>query len=381
MINTFNSTERDWKVFNFNLMKRLALKNGTPFHAFSRKILRENYTRLKKLLPAADIYYAVKANPHPDIVKAIRELSGCFDISSMAELKLAVECGAEAKDTIHSNPVKKQEEIEAAYASGVRWFTFDNAEELPKFLPYRDDVNLFLRIKVTNKGSVVNLSYKFGANQEDAVPLIIKAKNMGLRVRGLVFHVGSQCCEPLNFRFAIDACGKLYAEAAKHGVFLDVIDIGGGFPVRYTSDILPLEIYCDIIEEAIFRNFYDGIKVIAEPGRYICGDAFCLAVTVIGKTVRDGKPWYYIDDGVYGSFSGRVFDQCDYLIVSEKTEGVQDSVIAGPTCDSFDVVYNSYPLPELSLGDILLVTSMGAYTVASATYFNGFAPARIIAID
>ncbi|NLB17356.1 MAG: type III PLP-dependent enzyme, partial [Syntrophomonadaceae bacterium] len=213
-----------------------------------------------------------------------------------------------------------------------------------------------------------------------SIDLALLARNMGLNVNGLCFHVGSQNLNPFKYVDAIAECKRIFNLLALQGLILEVLDIGGGFPVEYNEHIMPLRNFFDPIYDALNR-YFSNTRIIAEPGRFVVADAVDLILTVIGKAKRDNVWWYYTDDGVYGSFSGKVFDHCDYPLLSERKGKRDQCIVAGPTCDSFDITYQNSAMPQLEIGDMLMVSSMGAYTSCSATNFNGFAPARTIIID
>jgi ornithine decarboxylase len=202
---------------------------------------------------------------------------------------------------------------------------------------------------------------------------------LGIRVRGLSFHVGSQAMEPTKYIEAIRACTNLIAEALLAGLpALEILDIGGGFPVSYDGQVTPIDEFCRPIREALAR-LPSHVRVIAEPGRFIAAPAAIAISSVMGKAKRDGRWWYYLDDGVYGSYSGQLFDHAKYPIAALRQEGeVFPSVLAGPTCDSIDVIDDSIMLPELEVGDLIVGRMMGAYTWASATDFNFFKRAKVV---
>jgi ornithine decarboxylase len=210
--------------------------------------------------------------------------------------------------------------------------------------------------------------------------LIEEARALGMSVVGLCFHVGSQSLNPYIYVDTILVCKKIYDLCALAGIKMEVLDIGGGFPVRYVEKVMPIGKFCEPIRNAL-KNYFPNTRIIAEPGRAICGDGVVLVTRVIGKSVRNNVQWYYIDDGLYNSFSGRVFDQANYRIVAGRTKGFSRCILAGPTCDSFDVISSDLVLPELEIGDILLVPCMGAYTNVSATEFNLLPKAKMISIN
>jgi ornithine decarboxylase len=365
---------------SFEKAFELAGKHGTPLLVVSRAKLHENYATLKDSLPGVDLFYAVKANPHRTVVREIDKLGGNFDISSVGELELVKKLGVSGERFVYTQPIKKLEDIEYLYRSGVDLFVFDNVDELSKIKRVAPGARLLLRIAISNPYCVVNLNFKFGADPREAGALIEKAASLGLNVAGIAFHVGSQSLNPYTYVDTILACKRIYDLMALKGIKMDLLDIGGGFPVRYLENVIPMRKFCEPINNAL-HNYFSGTKVIAEPGRVICGDAAVLITKVVGKSLRSNVQWYYIDDGLYNSFSGKVYDHADYAIVSERTENYLRCVLAGPTCDSFDVISKDIVLPQLAIGDLLLVPSMGAYTNVSATEFNMLKKAKIVTID
>ncbi|NSW83320.1 MAG: type III PLP-dependent enzyme [Syntrophothermus sp.] len=365
---------------SFDEAKKLKEKWGTPLMVVSRREIGEKFAILNDYLPGVKMYYAVKANAHPDVLKTVKEFTDRFDICSPQEILAAKSIGVQSENMIHTNPVKKPEDIRFAVEQGVRWFVFDNEYELEKFKSYGSDINLLLRLSFPNPDCVVNLSYKYGVPPDEATGLVIKAAEMGLAVRGLCFHVGSQNLNPYKYTDAIAECKRVFNSLALHGIYLDYLDIGGGFPVEYIEPIMPLRRFFSPIQEAL-DSYFPNITVIAEPGRFIIGDAVNLVMTVVGKSKRNNVWWYYVDDGLYGSFSGRLYDHCDYLILSEREGPREQCIIAGPTCDSFDVIYHNTVMPQLEIGETLIALSMGAYTTASSSNFNGYPPARTVIVD
>jgi ornithine decarboxylase len=358
---------------------KLREQHGSPLMVVSRKRIEEKFLILKDYLPQVQNYYAVKANPAPEVLKIIKSCNRTFDVCSNQEISAVTGLGIPGEDLIHTNPIKRDSDILFALEHGVNWFVIDNEYELQKFKPYKDQVNLLLRLSFPNPDCVVNLSYKFGIAPDHAVDLALKAREMGIRIKGLCFHVGSQSLNPFKYVDALLECRRIFNLLALQGLIIEVLDIGGGFPVEYVENIIPLRNFFEPIAEVLDR-FFQNIKTVAEPGRFIVGDAVDLILTVIGKSYRDNVWWYYVDDGLYGSFSGKVFDHCDYPLLSNRKGAREQCIVAGPTCDSFDIIYQNSAMPHLEIGDMLVAPSMGAYASCSATNFNGFPPAKVVVI-
>lgn len=358
--------------------RKLAKRHGTPLLALARHRLAANFADLQASLPNVEIYYAIKANPHRHVLRLLRQAGSRFDVSSIEEIQMARRAGASAEELLYTKPINKIEELRFAHAAGLRWFVVDNEVEIAKLAQCTPGANVLLRLRVSTKDAVVDLSYKFGAQSDDVLRLVQLAKRAKLRPQGLSFHVGSQCTNPFAYADALANCRKIFNLAASKKIILDTLDIGGGFPVTYVETVMPIDRFCEPIAEAV-EKYFDQCRVIAEPGRFLVANAVSLITQIVGKSKRGGVPWYYIDDGLYGSFSGKIFDKCDYTIQSERDGDRELCVIAGPTCDSFDVLYTDRALPPLEIGDLLIVPGMGAYTNASASTFNGFPLARLVA--
>jgi len=255
----------------------------------------------------------------------------------------------------------------------------DNPDEIAKFAPHRDRVRLLLRVAFSSRAAIVDLSRKFGCEPAAVLDLIALAAQSGIRVAGLSFHVGSQVTRPDMYVEAIATCGDFIAQAANRGLGpLDTLDIGGGFAIDYLEPAPAINEFCRPIRAALAR-LPQGVRVIAEPGRYICGPAGIALSTVMGRSMRGGRWWYYLDDGIYGTFSGQLYDHSRFPIEPVRARGRPrlPCVLSGPTCDSGDVIAEDLPMPELAIGELLIARQVGAYTSATATDFNFFPRARV----
>ncbi len=349
----------------------------TPVLICSRRKIREKFEVLSRCLPRVEHFYAAKANFHPKIIKEVVALGMGLDVSSPGELSLAKENSLPGEKVLYTQPIKKEEEIALAREHGVKALIFDNPHEAKKIARVWKGAPVLLRIKVENPFCVVNLSEKFGAAPEDAKELLLLAKDLGLKVRGIAFHVGSQTTNPSPYFETLKIVRRIFNIMAGEGLYLDLLDIGGGFPIAYRQPVMTAESFLQPIR-ATLENYFPSTEIISEPGRFIVGDACYLLTRIVGKARRKGMIWYYIDDGLYGSFSGKVYDHADYPIHPLKEGERKPSVIAGPTCDSFDVVYREAYLPEMEPGDYIVFKSMGAYTLASASNFNGLEKPKLI---
>jgi ornithine decarboxylase len=372
-------------VVTFDQARELAAVHGTPLICVSRSAVRRNYEALVNGLPGVEFYYAAKSNPDATILRTLRE-SGCqIDVCSVGELHAALEAGFTPNQMLHTHPCKTLANLKTCYDAGLRWFVYDNRTELHKLRQHTPDVTLLLRVAMSSASSLINLSAKFGCAPSEAVDLLLEAKSLGMKVNGLEFHVGSQTTSPDDYDIAFGRIRRIYDAAADAGIDLEVIDFGGGLPAPYRDAVLSLDTFCDSLRQSLDTHFGDlPVRLVAEPGRGISAVTSTLVTSVIGKSVRpNGKTQYIIDDGLYGSFSGKVYDHVDYPILAEDAmlRPATTHSYAGPTCDSTDVVCCDQELPELAIGELLLVPTMGAYTNASASTFNGLDIASRIEVE
>jgi ornithine decarboxylase len=373
------------------MFQALAKREGTPLFVIDHAKIRENYYEFKKNFPKIQAYFAVKANSNSGIVKTLMDLGASFDVASMPEFMIVHNFIRDMPDKerqdfiwdriIYANTIKPVETLEELnqYKPLV---TFDNIEELRKIRQHAPQAGLVLRIRVPNTGSMVELSSKFGADPGEAVDLIKAAFDLGLVVEGLSFHVGSQCTNFENYVVALQISSDIIEETEHRlGKKIRILDIGGGFPVKYNPEVRSIEELAVKLNAEIARLFPDDIEILAEPGRFLVANACTLVAKVVGKAYRDGKPCYYINDGVYHTYSGQVFDHCTYPVLAFKEGPRQISAVFGPTCDAFDTITLSAELPELDIGDLVYSVNIGAYSIASSTYFNGFPPAKVFHIN
>jgi ornithine decarboxylase len=370
-------------------LQRIA-RDGTPVVVIDHEVIRQNYARFKKYLPKVQAYYAVKANPAPEIVRTLYRAGASFDVASLPEFRAVYEniaalSAREQQDfiwdkIIYANPTKPKETLREldAYKPLV---TFDNLNELKKIKQYAPHAGVVLRLRVPNTGSMVELSSKFGCDPGEAVDLIQAAFGLDLVVEGLSFHVGSQCTNFENFVQALNMASAVMRESASRGHDIKILDIGGGFPAPYDRHVKPFSALAAKINAEVDRLFPKDIQILAEPGRFLVATAATSVATIIGKAVRDGKVCYYIDDSVYHTFSGIIFDHCQYHLKSFKRGREEVCAVFGQTCDGLDTISQSEMLPPLEIEDLLYSENIGAYSNASATWFNGFPPARVVHVN
>src|SRR6201997_4026055 len=369
---------------------QLAKTHGTPLVVVDHKALRENYAQFRKHLPRVQVYYAVKANSDPAIVQTFYDVGASFDVASMAEFlnvheKIKHLPANERQNfiwdrIIYATPIKANETLEQLdpYKPLV---TYDNHEEVLKIARYAPHSGLVLRLRVPNTGSMVELSSKFGALPGEAVDLIAFAHNNKLEVEGLSFHVGSQCTNPQTYIQALHLAAGIFEEAKTRGFELKLIDIGGGFPAHYDATVPPFTRVAKVINAELDRLFPQPIEILAEPGRFMIASAATSVAKIIGKAVRGGKLSYYLDDGVYQTFSGIIFDHTQYPLKSFKNAPTQICSVFGPTCDALDTLSVTEELPDLEIGDLVYAENIGAYAGASSTHFNGFPPAKVVHVN
>ena len=356
---------------------------GSPLLIVDCEVIRRQYRRLAAALPGVDLHYALKPLPELAVVETLAAEGAWFDLATTGEIDLVRSAGIPPSRCIHTHPIKRDADIRAALAFGIRTFVADNPDEVRKFERYAAHVELLLRVSFRSPAAVVDLSRKFGCDPEATPALLELADGLGIRVAGLSFHVGSQSRRPDTKVRAVEACAAIIRERRGRGMAAPAtLDIGGGFPIDYLEPATPIEEFCEPIRQAL-GALPAGTRVIAEPGRYICGPAGTVLTTVMGRAWRDGRWWYYLDDGLYGSFSGQLYDHARYPVGPLRAANgpLHHSVLAGPTCDSIDVIAEDIELPALQAGDILVGRQMGAYTTASATDFNFFPRARTVVIN
>ncbi len=363
-------------------IRRLVKEFGSPLLILDCERVRVQYRKLRKALPGVDLHYALKPMPHPSVVNTIVAEGGFLDLATTGEVHLVERLGVAPERCIHTHPIKREQDIVNAIKFGVRTFVADNPDEVQKFARHTADAELLLRVSFRSPGAVCDLSRKFGCDPEDLLALARLAADLGVSVRGLSFHVGSQAMDSAKHVEALEACTKLMAAARREklGTF-DTLDIGGGFPIDYAQPVQDISRFCAPLRAALAK-LPKRVRVIAEPGRFIVGPSALGVSSVMGRARREGHWWYYLDDGLYGSYSGQLFDHARYPVETLRDSDERlPSVLAGPTCDSIDVIAENLMLPELKAGDLIVGRAMGAYTWASASEFNFFPKATVVTVN
>lgn len=373
----------------FAQVKEFAADKKTPFVVISLSTVGQMYDALKKAMPYADVYYAIKANPEEKVLRLLDKRGSNFDIASVYELDLLLRLGISPARMSYGNTIKKAADIRYAYEKGVRLFASDAESDVRKIAANAPGSDVFFRILLDCIGAEWPLSRKFGAQPDVVFQNILLAKELGLNPRGISFHVGSQQHDVTQWRDALSTCKTLFEAAEKEGITLDFVNMGGGFPAHYTQPVEETSFYAEEIT-GYLREFFGETfpKVIIEPGRYMAGDAGILVseIIMISHKERDsGIPWLYMDVGKFGGLIETLNESIKYPIYSERSGEVHNYIIAGPTCDSADVLYETmqYRLPSsLEEGDRLYFLTTGAYTQTySAVFFNGYPPLRAYVIE
>ncbi len=361
----------------------------TPCLVVDLEIIAEAYDGLRRHLPLARVYYAVKANPAPAIVAMLERRGAYFDVASRGEIELCLQNGATAERLSFGNTIKKEIDIAFAYQAGLRLFAFDSVHELDKLARSAPGSQVFCRILVDCQGAEWPLSRKFGCAPEMAVDLLRRARDLGLDPYGVSFHVGSQQTDLGQWDGAIGAAARMFSLLAKADIDLRMVNIGGGFPAHYIGDVPAIEHYARAVMAAMTRHFGNRLpEIIIEPGRSLVGDAGIIhseVVLISQKGSDDDRRWVYLDVGKFNGLAETMGESIKYRIATPGRGGSCGPVVlAGPTCDSADILYENsdYRLPlGLEIGDKVEILATGAYTASYASVgFNGFAPIRTYCI-
>ena len=358
-----------------------ALQKGysKPFLLVDSSIVRNKARRFKAVMPRVHPHYAVKANPDPRVLKTLIEEGVGFEIASIAELDLLLSLGVAPAEIYYSNPMKSRAYLEYAAAKGVEWYVLDSVEELRKIVSVKSDAKMYLRIDTPNIGSDWPLAGKFGTHAAEIKEIILEAVKLKADLAGVTFHVGSQCRNPQNWQEGIDRSKRVFADMRHAGLTPRLLNIGGGYPVRHVKPIPSIEVIGEIINAAI-ADLPDDIHVMAEPGRYLVSDAAYFVCRVVGTATRNGKRWMYWDAGMFGGVI-EVTEGLRYEILTDRTGHCISWCIAGPTCDSVDILMRDEMLPEdIEEGDFIYIPNAGAYTTAYASNFNGFPLPDVVVI-
>lgn len=380
------------KIYNFisskkwEIIQNISKKIETPFLLIDLNKIKNNYKILNSVMPYADIFYAVKANPSKKIINLLNNLGSHFDIASKQELDLTLECGVSPNKISFSNTIKKAKDIHYAYEKGVRLFACDSEAELKKIAQNAPGSNVFFRILTDGTGAEWPLSKKFGSHPSMIYDLILSTKNLNIVPYGLSFHVGSQQHDIGQWDNAISQCSHLISSLKENGINLQMLNLGGGFPTKYIKKTRPLKKYTEEITRFLKEYFSDEMpRIIIEPGRSLVGNAGVIVSEIIlisKKTESDLFNWVYLDIGKFNGLIETIDESIKYPIFSDRhSTDFSEVILAGPTCDSLDILYENYKysLPaDIKIGDKIYIFSTGAYTQSYSTVgFNGFPPLKI----
>lgn len=379
------------RIRDFLRARRDMGQDEGPVMVLDLDVVRDNFTAFARALPDTRVFYAVKANPAPEVLRLLAEMGSCFDTASVVEVEMALASGATADRISFGNTIKKERCITRALKLGVRLFAVDCQVEVEKIARAAEAaevelglVQVFCRILCDGAGAEWPLSRKFGCVPEMAVDVLEHACRQGLHAYGVSFHVGSQQGNTEAWDGALASASAIFRECADRGITLSMVNLGGGFPTKYLKAVPGVESYGDAIFRALTKHFGNQLpETIIEPGRGMVGNAGMIEAEVIlvskKSDAEDEIRWVYLDIGKFGGLAETMDESIRYAIRTEHDEDrMAPCVLAGPTCDSADVLYEKvpYPLPvSLSIGDKVLIEGAGAYTTTyAAVAFNGFPP-------
>lgn len=350
-----------------------------PYLLIDKDVVTEKIRLIGKGIKGAKVFYAVKANPDYEILKMMADLDIGFEIASEGELSILKDLKVPPEKIITSNPIKTFRFLSDAKDYGIRYYAFDSKAEVDKLARWAAGCSVYVRLTVNNEGSEWPLSKKFGVEIEEAADLLCYAKDRGLDPVGITFHVGSQCNNAYNWHGAIEKARELWDLVADRGIKLRLLNLGGGYPIRYTKDVIDITGIEERISRSLRQKFPEDIEILLEPGRAVVGDAGVFVATVIGKATRGDENWLYIDVGVFNGLMESI-GGIKYRYVVGSRNPSKRWTIAGPSCDSFDVIDRDVELPEPEVGNRILILSSGAYTISYASEFNGFSIPKTILI-
>jgi ornithine decarboxylase len=365
--------------------RALIAQHGTPLLVLDRYRVIEQCRLLAAQLRGFRLHYAVKTSPHPAVLRAVAASGGGFDVATNAEIDLIGSLGLPVNRCINTNPIKKISDIDHAYMAGIHTFVVDNPVEVQKFVGLPADIDVLVRVAFRNPSAKSDLSTKFGVDPADAELVVKHVLAAGVQFAGFSFHVGSQGPSAEPYREALRGTLRLVTHIAETlGVPTRIIDIGGGFPVTYREAVPSIGDIAHVVDD-VLGDRRDEFTLLAEPGRFLVADSMTLLTSVVGSAVRDGRMWHYLDDGIYGSYSNVMTEDVHPPIMAlrEIVDGVggcEPVTLAGPTCDSADVIARDYPMPALNVGDVIVSPMMGAYTSVTSSRFNGIAATPIIEV-
>ncbi|MBI4307612.1 MAG: type III PLP-dependent enzyme [Chloroflexi bacterium] len=352
----------------------------TPFLLIDKSIVRHKYAAIAGSLDGLEVFYAMKANPHPEVLRVLAEAGCGFEVSSLPELEQVVALGVPATRVISSNPVKSPDFLRRATAVRVDTYAFDSPAELEKIASEAPGSKVYIRLAVDNTGSDWPLSKKYGVDSSEAPDLLAYARDLRLVPYGVTFHVGSQCLNKNNWVNALFIASEIWKASARRGIKLQMLSLGGGLPIQHTKPTPTIKEIAEAIETALRTLFTERPRLNIEPGRALVGDAGVLVATVIGKAQRGLENWLYLDAGVFNALMETI-QGFQYELRTEHTGALKLFTVAGPSCDSVDVMFQKVLLPDVAVGDRVYIMNAGAYTLSYASSFNGFSPPEAHVVD
>lgn len=374
----------------FERIERFASDKETPCLIVDLDIVKKKYAQLRALLPYAEVYYAVKANPMDEVVSTLRDLGSSFDVATRYELDQLLRLGVSPDRMSFGNTIKKEKDIAYFYEKGIRLFATDSTPDVEKIARAAPGSRVFFRILTEGMGADWPLSRKFGSHPDETRRLVLRAKDLGLEPYGISFHVGSQQRDIGQWSTALTTTGGIFKWAREeHGIELQMVNMGGGFPSNYLEPTNAIEAYAEDIKNYLLNNF-DGRwpKVIIEPGRSMAGDCGVIVTEIVNiarKSLHDLYPWVFLDVGKFGGLIETLDEAIKYPIYFKGSGKQVDVILAGPTCDSMDILYEktTYMMPTSArIGDRAYILTTGAYTQSySSIYFNGFPPLKAYVLD
>ncbi|MDO8532746.1 MAG: type III PLP-dependent enzyme [Dehalococcoidia bacterium] len=348
----------------------------TPFLLMDSDILRHKYATIAGSLQGLSVFFAVKSNPHPQVLRVLADSGSGFEVSSEMEMDLVVALGTPPERIISSNPVRAPAFLRRAAAAGLDAFAFDSPGELEKIATHAPGSRVYVRLAVDNTGSDWPLSKKYGVDSSEAPDLLKYARDLKLNPYGITFHVGSQCLNKNNWVNALYIASEIWKSAARQGIALKMLSLGGGLPIQHIKPTPTLKEIAEGIDKALQELFEERPLLTMEPGRALVGDSAVLVATVIGKVQRGLESWVYLDAGVFNALMETI-QGFQYELRTEHTGPLKQVTVAGPSCDSVDVMFQKILLPEVEVGDRIYIMNAGAYTLSYASTFNGFGPPEV----
>lgn len=357
-------------------------KYSGPVLFIDPQVAYDKVKQFRVAMPRVEVNYAIKSNPYVDVLRAVAEAGGSFDVASLQEAELALDL-ADASTIVYSNPVRPAHYLSKCSAQGIKWFVVDNIHELMKVVNHVEDPQIYIRLDIPNDKAAYSLAGKFGVELAEATRIVDYCAEHRINLRGCSFHAGSQMTDKHGWLNGIRAAKKLFHYMEYKGLRADFLNLGGGFPAAYHSEHnTTINQIGQVINEEI-NDLPDYFRIIAEPGRYICAEAGHLLAQVISTTVRNNQMWAYLDTGVFhGTFEPHCSDAFLYHTETVSNKPRVKFTVAGPTCDSMDIVSKNMYLPHnLEDGDFVVFRNAGAYSITYATNFNGFPMPKVVAFN